>query len=52
MFFIIFFTQFNSYINFKMVNVIDVIIVKCNLSLRFEGIYFSFLSSELLFLFL
>lgn len=35
-----------------MVNVIDAISEKSNLSLLFEGIYFSFLWWELLFLFL
>lgn len=33
-----------------MVNVTDVVIIKCDLSLLVEGIYFSFLSSELFFL--
>lgn len=47
--FIIFFTQFNFYIHFKIVNVIDVIIIKCNLLLLVEVIYFSFCNSELLF---
>lgn len=39
--FIIFSPPFNFYIHVKIVNVIDVIIIKCNLLLPVEVIYFS-----------
>lgn len=47
--FIIFSPQFNFYIHFKIVNVIDAVIIKCNLLLLVKVIYFSIWNSELLF---